>query len=128
MRMVGEFIRRHHGRLAHEIALWGVPGASDAQALQLDARLGDYRDLAGAVARSHTLPIRTSVEYLRTRFAGNYRDPRSVHAPYLMGVLRVADYLQVQAERAPRALLSAPYRKYADVFSLLLRQSELRFT
>lgn len=27
--LIGEFVRRHHARLAHEIAIFGVPGPSD---------------------------------------------------------------------------------------------------
>lgn len=46
------FIRRHHHRIAHEIALHGVPGPT---ATRLAAREvpEELRHLAGAVARSH---------------------------------------------------------------------------
>jgi hypothetical protein len=104
--MVGEFVRRHHGRLAHEIALFGYPGPAGGASLGLSEKLGDLRDLAGVVARSHTLPLRPCVDYLASAFSGNRRDPRQVHAPLLMGLLRIADYLQVESSRAPRQLLS----------------------
>jgi hypothetical protein len=52
--LIGEFIRRHHARLAHEIALVGVPGPT-GNAIQLNALPPDLADLAGLIARSHGL-------------------------------------------------------------------------
>lgn len=101
--VIGEFIRRHHARLAHEIAIVGVPGPA-AHRLRLDANLTEeLADIAGLVARSHGLPIRACLDYL----AGidGVREYRSVHAIFLMALLRVSDYLQIQADRAPRQRL-----------------------
>lgn len=50
--LIGEFLRRHHPRLAHEIAMTGVPGPPD-RGLPLGNIPHDVRDLAGLVARSH---------------------------------------------------------------------------
>jgi molecular chaperone HtpG len=96
-KLIGEFIRRHHPRMAHEFALYGVPG-------RISVDLGpmlreDLRDISGLVARSHGLPIRTCLEYLRDRY--HRREYDGVHGVYLMTLLRVSDYLQIQAERAP---------------------------
>ena len=101
--LVGEFIRRHHARLAHEIAIVGFPGLSESENLVFK-HLGDYRDLVGVVARSHGLPIRLSLEYLRNRYAGNLRPCKTLPL-FLMAVLRIADYLQMDKKRAPAALL-----------------------
>jgi molecular chaperone HtpG len=101
--LVGEFIRKNHARIAHEIVLFGFPGLSKRDNLVFDS-LGDYRDLIGVVARSHGLPIRRSLEYLRNRYGGNLRPCRTLPL-FLMTVLRIADYLQMDKKRAPAVLL-----------------------
>ena len=99
--LVGEFVRRHHARLAHEIAVDGVPGPAE-RGLAF-ARMPDWmRDLAGFVARSHGLDIRACLDRLPR---GGRVAWRSVHAPFLMALLRVADYLEIQAPRAPAEVL-----------------------
>jgi hypothetical protein len=55
--LIGEFLRRHHPRLAHEIALYGVPGP-DHERLGLVGLNHDLADLAGLVARSHGMSLR----------------------------------------------------------------------
>ncbi|HWS55221.1 MAG TPA: hypothetical protein VN228_13885 [Pyrinomonadaceae bacterium] len=101
--LIGEFVRRHHPRLAHEIARHGVPGPDDRR-IKLSERLDpELADLAGLVARSHGLPLRATFDYLK-----KYYHPRAykgVRAIFLMAVLRVADYMQIQAERAPSQML-----------------------
>jgi molecular chaperone HtpG len=49
------------------------------------------------------MPLRQASQLCETRF--HKRAFQSIHAPYLMAVLRIADYLQIQAERAPREQL-----------------------
>lgn len=98
-RLIGEFIRANHPRMAHEFALFGVPGVSGA-AISIANRMGeDLRDIAGLVARSHGLPVRPCVEYLVKR-GYHKREYQSVHAPYLMVLVRVSDILQIQRDRA----------------------------
>ena len=99
--LIGEFIRRHHPRLAHESAIHGFPGPG-GPGMKLKGISSDFADLSGLVARSHGLPIRSVLRYLDSY---NVREYQGVHAPFLMALLRVADYLQVQAERAPHELL-----------------------
>ncbi|BCL39075.1 hypothetical protein [Nostoc sp. MS1] len=106
-KLIGEFLRRYHPRLAHEIALLGVPSPDELkpgeEPLQLPKKLGrDFADIAGLVARSHGMPLRATFEYLK-RY--DLREYGKVHAVFLMAVLRIADYLQIQAERAPRQTL-----------------------
>ncbi|WP_375768856.1 ATP-binding protein [Archangium gephyra] len=100
--LVGEFIRRHHARLAHEMARWGVPGPGKER-LRLEGISPELADLAGLVARSHGLPLRATYDYLKSNY--HPRDFQGVHAVFLMAVLRISDYLQVQSERADKALL-----------------------
>ena len=61
--LIGEFLRRHHPRLAHEIALLGVPGPA-SKGLSLGDVPPEIRELAGLVARSHGLDLRVCVDYL----------------------------------------------------------------
>ena len=98
-RVVGEFIRRHHHRLAHEIAAFGLPGAS-LQVIVLDEGLGELRNLSGLVARSHAMNLRDCVDALALIY-GDKISPFDCHAAYLMVLLRVADFLQIHPERAP---------------------------
>lgn len=98
----GEFVRRHHARLAHEIALRGVP-PFQAGNLSLQSVDPEFLDIAGLVARSHNLSIRSSFSYLKEKY--EIREYRSIKIPYLMGLLRIADYIQVQSERANTNLL-----------------------
>jgi molecular chaperone HtpG len=101
--LIGEFLRRHHPRLAHEIALRGVPGPTD-RPLTLSERLDpQLANLAGLIARSHGLSLRATFDYLKSYF--HLREYKGVHAVFLMTVLRIADYLQIQAERAAHQML-----------------------
>ncbi|MBS0588719.1 MAG: ATP-binding protein [Proteobacteria bacterium] len=102
--LIGEFIRRHHARLAHEIAVAGVPSRNPKR-LELTGFDKDLKNLAGLVARSHGLPIRCTFTYLRDQY-GLLPEQHDVKSPYLMAVLRIADYIQVRSERALNSLLS----------------------
>lgn len=102
--LIGEFVRRHHTRLAHEIALKGVPSRS-ANKLELKGFNSDLKDLAGLVARSHGMPIRSTFSYLEEKYS-LVPDQCRVKSPFLMAVLRISDYVQVQSERALKSLLS----------------------
>jgi hypothetical protein len=99
--LIGEFLRRHHPRLAHEIALWGVPGPSEEKIRLVRVPHG-LDNLSGLVARSHGLNLRESVNTLPRI---NRREYLKVHAPFLMTILRVADYIQIHSERAPTEVL-----------------------
>jgi hypothetical protein len=101
--LIGEFIRRHHATLAHQIALNGVPGPTRKR-IQLKETEPDLADLAGLIARSHGLPVRATLPYLSER----YDDPRAhqgIHSVFLMALLRVSDYFQIESERAPEQFL-----------------------
>jgi len=101
--LIGEFLRRHHARLAHQIALSGVPGPGPEK-LQLNTAL-EYSvcDLSGLIARSHNLDLRSTYDYLSRHY--DRKEFKGVRAVFLMVVLRLADYLQVQSERAEKELL-----------------------
>jgi hypothetical protein len=99
--LIGEFLRRHHARLAHEVALWGVPARTD-NPLRLKETADDVADVVGLVARSHGQSIRSCLHYLQ-RY--DLREYKGIHAVFVMAVVRVADYMQVQSDRAPEQVL-----------------------
>lgn len=102
--LIGEFLRRHHPRLAHEIALSGIPGPQ-SQGLSLGSIPGHIKNLSGIVARSHGMDLRRSVDYLNSQSKWGARRTLGVHVTYLMAIVRIADYLQIHSARAPQALL-----------------------
>jgi molecular chaperone HtpG len=103
--LIGEFLRRHHHRLAHEIALYGVPGpGKNRLKLEIKEETKHIIDLAGLIARSHGLPLRSCFDYLLSTYS-SLKVQRGVHTPFLMALLRLSDVLQIQAERAPYQIL-----------------------
>ena len=111
--IVGEFIRRHHARLAHEIAIYGFPGLEVGSGAEQFPAMGAkghplylLADLIGLTARSHGLNLRVCKAYLDAtpRYSGTPR-PMGTAALYPMALLRVADYLQIDRQRAPAVLL-----------------------
>ena len=101
-RVIGEFLRQHHGRLAHEIAVHGFPGDRGTMLIAGDGITDEDRDMIGLLARSHQMNIRDTEEYIE-RF-GEGSKPHSIPAFYLMTVLRMADYLDASEKRAPEIL------------------------
>jgi len=102
--LIGEFIRIHHPRLAHEIALFGVPSA-DGESYNIFQN-DDYPELidfSGLIARSHGMDLRNCVDYLKEKRA--QRDYNGLHVVYLMSLLRIADFLQIQPQRADHKIL-----------------------
>lgn len=104
--IIGEFIRRHHTRLAHEIALNGFLGLDENSfpVLANDKGLGNLADLIGLTARSHGVSLRLCQDYLKQKYSKTLK-PRGVAVLYPMALLRVADYLQMKCDRAPLVLL-----------------------
>lgn len=102
--IVGDFLRRHHHRIAHEIALGTMPGDTDIDVLQvgMDA-LGNKafsqkdRKCIGILARSHGMPIRETRDYMDREVGRQYKEKLT----YLMAVLRIADALDADEQRAP---------------------------
>ncbi len=101
--LIGEFLRRQHPRLAHDIALFGIPATGGSTYAVLPGVSADLADLAGVVARSHGVPLRSCLDYLSSRY--HLREFQGAHAVFLMVLLRIADHLQIQPARAPREVL-----------------------
>jgi len=112
-RIIGEFIRRHHGRIAHEVAIYGFPGLGNHSELNdflgfqnaIGSEGEKIADLIGLVARSHQISLRTCNIYLKENYYDAYYRPMGVVVLYCMVLLRVADYLQIEKKRAPEILL-----------------------
>ena len=101
--LIGEFLRRNHPRLAHEISIFGFPSLNGGRIPIIRSQAGDLAEVAGLIARSHGMSLRESCDVFRTYF--HEREYQGVHPPIIMAALRIADYLQIQPERAPKSLL-----------------------
>ena len=112
--IIGEFVRRHHARLAHEVAIYGFPGLPVGSGENQFPAMGKEQghplmrlaDLIGLTARSHGTSLRVCKAYLESSplYPGTPR-PMGTAVFYPMALLRVADYLQIDRRRAPAVLL-----------------------
>lgn len=99
LKLIGEFIRLHHPRLAHEFVVYGFP-STDGTPINSKINISsEFADIIGIVARSHGIPIRSCLEYIENEY--DKREYQNVHIVYLMTLLRISDYLQIQPDRAP---------------------------
>lgn len=105
-KLCGEFIRRHHHRLAHEIAIGGFPTkVGEDNIMLLDNIDSEILDLCGLVARSHGMNLRDTFNYLTEAYDMSWRLPYNVKVFFLMVVLRISDYIQIHSERASSVLI-----------------------
>lgn len=130
-KLVGEFIRRHHPRLAHEIALKGFPGKDEPLIFAKDLGL-KYRNLIGLIARSHGMDLRKCADYLESEYG---KDRRRIvydcHAIFMMVLLRVGDYIQVN-KRTSKVLLklktfSSPFSEYEHIKDLDIEEVHFKY-
>ena len=114
-KLIGEFLRIHHCRIAHEVSIKGYLGSDNKpfvrDGIDLDP---DHIRIAGIVARSHGMDVRDTFEYLEG-LSGDRYTPYGIHAVYLMVLLRLADYLQIDSSRTSKTMLSinAPRSSYS---------------
>ena len=100
-KLCGEFIRRHHPRLAHEIAFSGFPSKKGLDNIIPTAHIeSEIIDLCGLVARSHGINLRDSFDYLKAKHFVAWKTPYDIKAIFLMVVLRISDYIQIHSDRA----------------------------
>lgn len=102
-RIIGEFLRQHHPRQAHELALSVLPGSIDTDLFKNTNLKEKDRKLIGILARSHGMDIRDTEDYVNKHIG---KGPKPYNTPifYLMTVLRTADALDADERRAPEAL------------------------
>lgn len=99
--IIGDFIRKYHACIAQVIATHGIPTGTGPYEL-FNKEINYLNELSGLVARSHNHSLRTVVDILDDR----KREYRNTHPTYLMGILRIADYLQFKSDRTPKLLFN----------------------
>lgn len=102
-RIIGEFLRQHHARLAHEFAVGVLPGSDDTDLFENTNMPEKARNLIGLLARSHGMAIRDTEAYIIKHF-GEGAKPYKTPVFYLMALLRTADALDADEQRAPEKL------------------------
>ncbi|MBZ5533621.1 MAG: ATP-binding protein [Acidobacteriia bacterium] len=112
-KLIGEFIRQHHAQMAYEFAIAGFPG-SGSQRLKFEAFDPELREIAGIVARSHGFALRDGIRNLEDRQISKLEQD-NIHPVFLMGILRVADFLELGADRAP--LIAFTYKEFKSPVS-----------
>jgi len=98
--IIGDFVRRYHACIAQVIATYGIPCKEGAVKV-FDSNFNYLNQLSGLIARSHNHPLRDIVDLLGDE---RKREHRNTHPTYLMGILRIADYLQLKSDRTPKIL------------------------
>lgn len=111
--LIGDFLRKHHPRYAHDFAKHTIIDSTGGF-FKLDGLEEKTRDLAGLIARSHGLELRAVFDYIISHY--DLRDYNRVHIVFLMVLLRIADYMQIQPARAP--FLFGKLHKIRSPFSL----------
>lgn len=115
-KLIGEFIRRHHARISHEFALAGIYGVDDQVIKFGDDNLNKlHRKLSGILARSHGMSIRDTFPYLKEIACEGWRNPDDIKIIFLMAVLRIADYIQIDSSRTN--LLSLKLKTFSSPIS-----------
>lgn len=120
-KLIGEFIRIHHSRIAYETAIKGYIGKETIK-LYSDAVLDEessfpvYLQMAGLIARSHGENVRDMYKYLDDVFIDydSHKHPEGVNIIFLMILVRLADYLQIDSTRVSKTTekirsISSPY-------------------
>lgn len=100
--IIGDFIRQHHAAIAQIISSIGIPTENGPFKI-LSSHYGHLNQLAGFIARSHNHALRFATDLIGDN---NKRTHRDTHPAYLMGVIRIADYMQFKANRTPKILFS----------------------
>ncbi|EDM64882.1 Chaperone protein [Moritella sp. PE36] len=100
--LIGDFVRRYHACIAQVISTHGIPSSKGAVDI-FDSNFKYLNQLSGLIARSHNHKLRDIVDLLGD---GRARKHRNTHPTFLMGVLRVADYLQLKSDRTPKILFN----------------------
>ena len=105
-RFIGEFIRLHHGRIAYEVAIRGVLGYNNHSISLRDHIDDDTLQLAGIVARSHSMGLRDNYKYLiKITDETNYKSPFGIDVILHMVLIRLSDYLHIDKDRTNETIL-----------------------
>lgn len=100
-RMCASFIRKYHHQIAYYVAVSGFPGKENTMVLKnID---DECKKLIGVLAKSHGMAMRDLSEDVDS-FGYDNNLPLNVPIYYLMAVLRLADLLDANRDRAPKIL------------------------
>ena len=126
-KFIGEFIRIHHARLAYEIALKGYQGhnASIVFNFENNQQLQNkkFLQVSGLIARSHGMNVRDTFTYLRQYGKALWRKPLDIKVVFLMTLIRLADYIQIDSSRTHELMLKL--REFSSQFSLKEHETHL---
>lgn len=104
-KLIGEFIRRHHGRFAQEVSLIGLKSEKGLIEFGTNKLDKQTKQLTGILARSHSMNVRDTFAYLNDIAHDSWRNPHGINIIYLMIILRIADYIQIDNSRVNPFLL-----------------------
>lgn len=104
IRLCGEFLRKMHPRLAQEIIESGFPGYKQCDLFAAIDMDHEYRKLIGIAARSHGMDLNRTDSMLKIFDEEAPSQPCGIPIYYVMGILRMADYLDAGKDRAPHAI------------------------
>lgn len=107
-KLIGEFIRKHHCRIAYEVAIAGYMGSEKVVKMKCEHPLDQHHiRMAGIIARSHGMSLRdVNKKVLPKIYGRNWKQPNKIHIVYLMVLLRLADYLQIDNGRINETTMS----------------------
>lgn len=98
-----DFIRKYHPMIASFISTNGFPAVNEKNELEIieysEKSKKFYYILGGIVARSHGEDLRVMIDYLQKRYGMMWKTPYDCHIVYLMGIVRIADYLHITNDR-----------------------------
>ena len=97
-KIIGEFIRRNHSRMAHEIALYGF-STENEKILGVFINDSHIGDIIGLVARSHGMEMRSLYDYVELKYKNISTSPLGIHIWYIMSILRISDFFQIDKNR-----------------------------
>lgn len=99
--LIGDFVRQYHADIAEIIASHGIP-IKDGSYDLFNNNFTSLNQIAGFIARSHNYNLRDMVDEIGGEHKA--RDFGNTHSAFLMGILRIADYLQFEQNRTPKIL------------------------
>jgi hypothetical protein len=106
IKAIGELIRRNHHILAYEIIMFGFPSGNGR--ILLFNNVPDYlKEMAAVLSLSHGVSLRDAINLLIKKEKNCHRAYRNIHPSFLMVLIRISDYLDIDSGRAPSSILSA---------------------
>ena len=102
--LIGEFLRRYHHKLAYDIAIFGFPGDNKSiDCIGTDNE--DKRKIVAHISRSHGMNLWEMLDLMEKEYE-NCKAVYNVKLLYNMAVLRIADYFDIDRERANVVVLN----------------------